>query len=338
MKKSSAVRRHIAVCDHEILYACHLIEYLVQHEHVLTELRAYSSRDSLLRDGRSTETALLIISESDYRAEEMDGRFENILILKESGQTGCEGHLCISKYSPMEIIVGRIRELCPELEEGSDLFTAVGQTRIIGAYTPIGRCLQTTFCLALGQLLGRTAKTLYLNLEACSGIGEILGETAGESLRDLIYFTDCAGTKAGGRIVSMASRIGTLEMLPPASSLIEMQAVSSAQWQGLMEAIAENTEYEELIIDFSDSVNGLFGLLEQCDVIFTIRRTDAVSRAKQKQYDETVMRMDTEDIFRRSVSLTLPDFPDLPENPEQLPDCSLTDYLREEVLPVLAAV
>lgn len=338
MKKTSAIRRHIAVCDHEILYACHLIEYLVQHEHVLTELRAYSSLDSMLADGRSAETALLIISESEYRPDEVDSRFSSVLILEETGEIDRSKNECISKYSQVENIVGRIRELCPELEEEGSIFRSTGQARIIGAYTPIGRCLQTTFCLALGQLLGRRQRVLYLNLEACSGIGEITGETGGESLRELIYSTDCAGEKTAGRIASMTRKIGTLEWLPISSSPSEIQSVSPAQWTGLIEVIAGNTEYEDLIIDFSDSVNGLFALLEQCDVIFTIRRMEAMSRAKQKQYDEAVLSMETEDLFRRSVPLTLPEFEDIPENPEELPGCSLTGYLRREVLPILSAV
>lgn len=338
MKRSSAIRRHIAVCDHEILYACHLIEYLVQHEHVLTELRAYSSLDSLLEDGRSAETALLIISEAEYRAEEVDGRFEKVLILEETGQMDREKHAGISKYCPMELVVGRIRELCPEIEEAGSLFRSALQTRVIGAYTPISRCLQTTFCLALGQLLGRSERTLYLNLEPCSGIGEITGTSACDDLRELIYYADCAGGKAAGKIASMTKKIGTLELLPVVSSPAELQSVSAEQWLGLMDVIVKETEYEELIIDFSDSAEGLFRLLEQCDLIFTIRRTDAISRAKQKQYDEAVMRMETEDIFRRSVPLTLPEFTDLPENPEKLTNCSLAEYLQSEILPILADI
>ena len=40
---------------------------------------------------------------------------------------------------------------------------------IIGVFSPLGRCLKTSFALALGQILAKERAVLYLNLESYSG-------------------------------------------------------------------------------------------------------------------------------------------------------------------------
>ncbi|MDQ9824849.1 hypothetical protein RFZ44_16190, partial [Acinetobacter sp. 163] len=49
-------------------------------------------------------------------------------------------------------------------------------TEILGVYSPVGRCLKTSFALALGQILARERAVLYLNLEEYSGFEELIGK------------------------------------------------------------------------------------------------------------------------------------------------------------------
>ena len=49
--------------------------------------------------------------------------------------------------------------------------TVIGNAgSIIGIYSPVNRCLKTSFALTMGQLMARDRKTLYVNLEDCSGL------------------------------------------------------------------------------------------------------------------------------------------------------------------------
>ena len=44
----------------------------------------------------------------------------------------------------------------------------------IGVYSPIRRCMKTSFCLVLGMILAESQKVIYLNLEEMSGLEQIL--------------------------------------------------------------------------------------------------------------------------------------------------------------------
>lgn len=62
------------------------------------------------------------------------------------------------------------------------------KTKFIGIYSPVHRCLQSSFALTLGQLLSEKHPTLYLNFEHYIGISELLPERQSRDLADLLYF------------------------------------------------------------------------------------------------------------------------------------------------------
>ena len=49
-------------------------------------------------------------------------------------------------------------------------------TEIIGIFSPLGRCLKTSFALTLGQILAKERAVLYLNMEEYSGFEELMGK------------------------------------------------------------------------------------------------------------------------------------------------------------------
>ena len=67
-------------------------------------------------------------------------------------------------------------------EDGAALYRA----KYIGVASPIGRCLKTSFCLTLGQLLSQKEHVLYMNLEPCSGFTALFEKEFPKDLSDLL--------------------------------------------------------------------------------------------------------------------------------------------------------
>ena len=181
----------IVICDDERSYALHLMEYL-KNKGMPYEICAFFSTGRLLSKASPENTALLIIAESEYTADIVEKGYRCVLILNETDQWLGQSVPNISKYQSMEVVSDKILELC--IAQSKESGTPLPQTirhghamKIIGVYTPVTRCLQTTVSLTLGQLLARGHKTLYMNFENYSGLSRLLAQNFRGSVSDLIW-------------------------------------------------------------------------------------------------------------------------------------------------------
>ena len=276
---SEITARKICICDSEISYGEHLMEYLRHEGRLSRDIYLYTSAETLL--GR----------EDPKEPENM------------------------SKYQSVENICDRIRELCVAKEEEVTGGVRHGKPmKLIGIYSPVTRCLQTTFALCMGQLLSASVPVLYLNFEAYSGFETMLSRTFRGTVSDLLYFNECAREKLSGQLRYMTEKIGNLDFLPPMESFILLRSIKAEQWLELLHTIEKVTEYEYCILDLSEQAEGVLEILRQCDYIFTITREDGFAKAKMTQYEALLRSTQYEDVFMKTRRCRLPVFRELPGN------------------------
>jgi hypothetical protein len=226
---SEITARKICVCDSEISYGEHLMEYLRSRGNLPYEIYLYTGLDMFMAREDPNTTKLLVIAESQYGEEVEKAGFVRILLLNESS-TYIEKPENMSKYQSVEHIRDKIRQMCMEGE--GDLMQSMRHgkpMKLIGVYSPVTRCLQTTFALCMGQLLAQTSPTLYLNFEAYSGLEILLERDFRGSVSDLLYYNDCAREKLAGQLQYMTEKMGKLDFLPPMESFIQIRSIRQEQ-------------------------------------------------------------------------------------------------------------
>lgn len=311
----------LALCDMEQEYASHFMDYLHRPavmENFPFEVRAYTNGESPGRIGRGEEAAFLLISQSLYeRGKEWeDGR---ILVLAED-TSGPPDVPWIGKYQPMEAVVRRIIELSVQtgiLPPASGPGRA-GNVRLIGIYSPVGRCLQTTFSFTLGQLLARNHKVLYLNFECFSGLGRMLRREFRTDLSDLIYFIHNRDGRFFYRLEGMAQKVCGMDFIPPVFSCMDLMQIEKEEWITLLDELESCGLYEYILLDLTESVQGLFDLLKRCNRIYTIVKEDGFAEAKQEHYEELLRCMELEEILSKTRKCRLPIFRTLSTDLENL--------------------
>lgn len=319
----------IIICDSELNYAEHLMEYLRRKLTANYELELYSSAERLLEIGSAEDSILLIIAEHEYDSRIWEAGYHDVLVLNESGTYMGEEICNVSKYQSIDTISAIIRQLCASGERSdSGSIRHTGPIHILGVYTPITRCLQTTFSLTMGQLLARKKKVLYLNFENYSGLDYLLGRTFRGTVADLLYYNECAREKLGGQLNSMVESVGGVDFIPPMKSFIELRAIRENQWLDLFRSIERFTEYEYLILDLSELTEGLFTILRNCEQIFTILRDDSYSRAKVGSYEQLLRDRGCEDIAAKTRRWQFPIFHELPASIENLTHGEMAEFVR----------
>ena len=132
---------------------------------------------------------MLVVAESSYadRLEMLQPVCQ--AILNESGTLRWHQFPNINKYQEAEGVWKELLELYVEVVGVRlPLLCAEYKTKFIGIYSPVHRCLQSSFALTFAQLIAEKHPALYLNFEHYIGIMELLPERQNRDLADLLYF------------------------------------------------------------------------------------------------------------------------------------------------------
>lgn len=318
----------LAVCDEQESYVCKLAEYLNLKRGIPFRVLAFNSVDKLKDYNRNTPIELLLISEKLFTGCKDKPQVSNIILLNESGMEEVTGYPSVYKYQPAEKIMRAVLEIYGEIGNPMKLAMANKKVSVIGVYSPVKRCLQTSFALTLGQILAKEKRCLYLNFEPFSGLSGLMKRQFEHDFMDLLYFLNSGVEKFIYKLQSMVQSIGNLDYIPPALSFMDLAEIEGDSFRTLLEQIAAGTDYEVIILDLSENIRSLFDILLSCDRIYTITKSDAAADAKLKQYEQLLQFIKKEEILNHTHKLELPVFTGIPTRLEELPYSQLAEYIR----------
>lgn len=330
-------RRILAILDSEENYAYRLMDFITTKGNVPFEVHVFTRDDKFYSFLEKEKVECLLVSENAYQKKVEALEIPHIIILSENGTNLNQALYHVNKYQSCDRV---LREVMEQYSGGNGKEIAVtacrrGKMKIIGIYTPVGRCLQTTFSLTLGQMLARKHKTLYLNFEAYSGLGKMLNREFKGDLSDLTYYFSCAREKLFYQLKSLTECVGGLDFIPPADVYQSLSGIRGTDWIDLFQEIEKITDYEYLILDLSDCLMDLWEVLKNCDLIYTIVREDALAEAKTSQYEMALEIMKYKEITGKTRKWMLPLFRKLPMHFGELTYGDLAAYIRKEVFPEL---
>ncbi len=316
----------LVLCDPEEDYLQHMADFLRRKKQAPWEVVAYTKPEELLKLEEKIE--ILMISESAYGAFVDKLSVKLPVLLNESGVIQGNVQINIDKYQEAEKVrqavwayyMEREEDFFPGLETGSC-------TKLIGMYSPVRRCLQTTFALTYGQLLAEKYRTLYISFEHY-GDRQEWADSEKDGLSKLLYFLqEEKGFLAHVRTV--VRRMGNLDYVAPMLNGQNLLFVTMQEWVKLLQRLAESGEYEFIILDLSESMQGLFEVLRLCSRVYTIVKEDPMARCKVTQYEQLLALQEYEDVKRKTAKYVLPLFRKLPAEVEQYTKGELAEYIRE---------
>lgn len=330
-------KRILAIFDGEENYACRLMDFISRKGDIPFEIHVFTRKDKFFLFAEKEKIECLLLSENAYQEEIEKLKIPHIIILSENGNNLNKALYHINKYQSSENILREVMEYYTQEAQNTGMIVRTGSRRmnIIGVYTPVGRCLQTTFSLTLGQMLARHYKTLYLNFEAYSGLGRMLNREFKNDISDLAYYFSCAREKLFYQMKSMIESVGGLDFIPPAEVYQSLGGIRGTGWLDLFKEIERVSEYEFLILDLSDCLLDLWEVLQNCDHIYTIVRDDPLAAAKIEQYEKALESMKYGDITNKTRKWDLPVFRQLPLHFGELTYGELAGYIKREVFPDL---
>lgn len=328
MKKSI-----FAICDLEVDYAHNFMDYLNCKRSIPFEIQAFTSVEHLIKFAGKERIEILLISDKAMcsRVKELD--VGQIMILSEGVHPPeLDQYPSVYKYQSSDYVIREVMACYGADRENPELAPVPKRNmEILGVYSPVGRCLKTSFALALGQILARDKAVLYLNLEEYAGFETLFRKQYEHTLSDVMYFVRQKNKNLIHKISGMLESVGNLDYIPPAENPEDVRSASWEEWNYLLDTLARNSAYETVVLDLGNGVDGLFRILGRCSRIFMPVLGDVMSRAKLAQAERLLKTWNMPEIQDRIERLKLPYYAaagDGSNYVEQLVWSELGDYVR----------
>lgn len=317
----------LALCDVEEEYAQLMSEFLKKQKNLPWVLHTYTDVKSLLEE--KNPICMLVVAESVYTEELKSLKPERMVLLNESGILR-EGQLHnIYKYQKADEVLRELLEIYVEIAgQSMPGLQTCSHTKFIGIYSPVRRCMQTSFALTMGEILAREHQVLYLNFEHYAGDTELVQLEPARDLADMLYFMTAQQDKFALHLQIVVRHRGKLDFIPPMRSGQNLLSITGEEWQSFMRKLGETGLYDYIIMDLSESMQGLFDILRQCSRVFTITKNDRIARSKLLQYEQLLTVYAYTDVLEKTCRCSLPGIEKLPETVEQYQRGELAEYVK----------
>lgn len=313
------MKRIMAVYDAEPCYAERFAEFANEKGMTPFTVVAFGSIGRLKEFAREQPVEMLLVGEN-VEEEELSGlAVGQIVRLSEKGtksrqednsgsfsQKGREKSAAVYKYQSSDAVLREVMA-CYNVASPQEqpLSSSEVKSRIIGVYSPIGRCGKTDFCMTFGQLLAKQGKALYLNMEGYSALSLLTGTKYQSSLSDLLYYYR-QGEYNQLKLGSALYNWGGLDYVPPAAYAEDLAEIQGEELAGMVKAIARDGIYEVILVDIGNLGRDAGALLEISETIYVPIKDDCVSMAKIEMWKAYLEKSGKGNLLERVCKLRLP--------------------------------
>ncbi|NLZ81055.1 MAG: hypothetical protein GX913_04545 [Clostridiales bacterium] len=295
----------VVIYDDEEIYARKLMNYINKKVDSL-QVQVFTNFENLKEYMEGNCISLLLISKEMLTDSLRELNIEKIVILTTNrGKNYFEEYPTIYKYQSSENFIKEILEYFGPSYEALEGNENTGGSRLIGVYSPIKRCLKTSFALVLGQIYGQEYKTLYLNLERFSGMGVLLGRECSSNLSDVMYYFREKKEGVIENLDSLVERIERLYFIPPVLNPEDIEDIEPYEWQEFFRILLNKSTYKIIIIDFGEGIRGTHEILRMCNKIYMPIKSDQISTIKLEEYEKYLKATNKEDILEKTIKLKL---------------------------------
>ena len=286
------MNRQMIICGEEELYVLRLADMIADREELDLQVQVCTSFEQEERLEEFQDAELLLIGdEIPYEKRQTSRAARRFVLTSQEGAEVGEEEVPVYKYQSVHKIFARIMEVCLD-HDRAGLFQVPRRDnqRLIVVYSPIHRIGKTRFARALGYELSRDEETLYINMQEYPGWG-MHREEKSASLADLLYYSRQEQNHLGLRLTSMVQDQEGLAVLDPIPVSRDLKEVAWEDWNSLILQILKKGPYQNMILDLSESVQGLFEILKMCDEWYLPYIEDEDEERKLEQFFDTLELM-----------------------------------------------
>lgn len=301
------MKKIMAVYDSDPLYAERLSDYVNRRDKGMFQAQAFTTREHLKEYAKEHAIDVLLTGDAE-ESEDFTGISAGRYIrLSEEKKYEEGGKKEIYKYQSGDDIIREVMACYSEVPGSEPEFgnSLESGKRMIGVYSPVGRCGKTSFAFSLGQVLAREERVLFASLDTFTGFGGLMNERWKRDLSDLIYYYK-QDRFNGIRLNSVLYFIGDMAWLPPLKLPEDYWQVTAEEMAGLFVQILKIGDFKTIVLDIGNFGRQVLPILDICQVVYMPVKEDVVSQAKLQEFEEYLGTSGKEKIKDRIKKIHVP--------------------------------
>ena len=302
------MKKIMAVYDEDPFYAERLSDYVNRKEKGIFKAQAFTSRERLEAFAKETEVDVLLTGvPEDTESISNLKAVQKIYLTEDRNVDRVREPSEIYKYQSGDDIIRDVMAVyCERPEVKQNLPGLVSKDkRVIGVYSPLGRCGKTSFSLAIGQVLAKEERVLFITLDTFSGFTHILDEQWKRDLSDLLYYYK-QGRFHALRLNPIVYYLGDMAWLPPLRYPDDYSQVTASEMAGFLREILDVSVYDTIVLDIGNFDRQVLPILEICQVVYLPVKEDMISQAKMKEFEAYVARFGNKGLKEKFHKIHVP--------------------------------
>ena len=187
--------------------------------------------------------------------------------------TEINGWSCIYKYQSADKVLSIIQNVCCDLKNSHIInYTREKNGKIIGIYSPLGRCFKTEIAVELAGLLN---DAILLSFDEYSDLLLKLDTEALFDMSDLIYFMLDRPEKFFDKLSAVTVNVReNLNIIPPINNVIDLQELNMSIVMDLLMKLKVESKYKNIVVDIGCLFGMYSDILDICDFLVVPTRMD----------------------------------------------------------------
>lgn len=317
----------VAVYDQDKSYIESFLEFITSHNTTFFTFQMFTKEDALLKYAEGNNISVLLVSDKNCN-EKISKLHAELFILLEEDEQQTKEYEGIRKFQSAEKVLQQIKQHYLENRKESLVTNVHKKSNLIGIYTPGKDMLQTPFSILLGQELSKNNKVLYINLQNFSGLHILLGREFPNDFSDLLYYLKGNKERLEEKINIMIQSVNGLDFIPPAFSYFDLITLTPSEWREIIQLVEEKTDYDYIIFELGDGIQGLFEILSACEKIYSIMEDNGFSLAKTEHYKELLQKTEHQEILGKTKETAIPKMKIIPSKIQDLPYSGLGQFVK----------
>lgn len=326
------MERIMAVYDVEPHYAERFADFANQKGKVPFSVVAFTTTEHLREYAKNRSIEILLISNGVSKEVIKGIPAEQIVVLADGEVVQIpDEYPSVYKYQSTDNIIREVLGHYCEKPMGEGFVLLGARAKILGVYSPIGRCLKTSFAWTMGQQIAKNSKVLFISLEEYSGFSKLIDRDCQSDLSDVFYFYR-QGNCNFFRLSSMIYTWGNLDYIPPVRYPEDLSQITGEGVIELLRCLEVESNYEVIILDMGHMGKHAVEIMDVCEVVYMPVKEDCISAAKLEAFEEYLETAGKTYLRDRIQRLKLPyhnSFGRSDTYMEQLLWGELGDYVRQ---------